>query len=176
MEAEEYETPTPSPYLSPMSQYGSSIVTMTNPDSVLYKLELTFRNCILDADGNVKSAGEPLMNDYGINSVLGTAQSVINQVTIMSNVDKGNIEGLMEFLSDTLVQDLMTNRSIYGIKSMTVRNNIFHHTVTTALITLKRAFEEGDKRFWKGSVQEIKHTQESQGGGGVWSKLNPWQK
>lgn len=161
-----------SPYMSPMQQYGSSIILMTNPESELQKMELTLRSMRLDSEGNPVAAGEPLMNDKGVSSILGTVQSIVNQVTIMSNLDNDEIESLMMFLADTLVRDLMVNRVTYKIKSFAAREKIFFTCMSSAFITMKRAFEEGDKRFWKGSVQEIRSTTESEPRkGGIFSNI-----
>jgi|TARA_Y100000034_G_scaffold123876_1_gene171292 hypothetical protein len=143
------------PYASPMYNYGSSILLLTNPQNELHKLELTFRSLSEDDDGNVKEMGEPLMNEKGISSVLGQAQALINQDTVMSNLDKTDISGLIDFLADTLAQDLMTNRVAYEIKVNAGRGKIYFETLALTYITLRRAYLEGDKRFWKGSQQEI---------------------
>jgi len=164
-----------SPYASPMHQYGSSIILLTNPENELYKMELTFRSMKLDKSGNPLPSGEPLMNDYGIASVLGLVQSVVSQVTIMSNLSKSEVPVLMDFLGDTLAKDLMMNRIVYEINSATVRDKIYFVALTTAFVTLKRAFEEGEKRFWRNSIQEITTRVEGQAKGkGFFSALNPW--
>ena len=164
------------PYASPMHQYGSSILLLTNPENELYKMELTFRSMKVDANGNPSQSGEPLMNDHGISSILGLVQSVVNQVTVMSNLSKGEVPILMDFLGDTLAKDLMVNRKEYGIESAAVRDRVFFIVLASSFITLKRAYEEGDKRFWKGSVQEISTRVEQGQKKGLMSSLNPWRK
>ena len=143
------------PYQSPMHNFGSSIILLTNPESELYKMELVWRSMYADKNGEVKKIGEPLMNDLGINSVLGQIQSIISQVTVMSNLNKNEIPMLIDFLGDTLAKDLMMNRCNYEIHTPAARDKIFFTSLTGAFICMKRAFEEGDKRFWKGSQQEI---------------------
>ena len=105
-----------SPYASPMHQYGSAIMFLTNPENELHRMELTFRSMRVDADGNPISAGTPLMNEHGISSVIGTIQSLVNQVTVMSNLSKNDIPNLIDFIGDTLAKDLMMNKHEYGIK------------------------------------------------------------
>lgn len=165
------------PVNSGLNQYGSSIVLMTNPENELSKMEMTFRSIRRDKDGNLIQIGEPLMNEFGVNSVLGTIQSIVNQVTIMSNLNKFEVPMMMDFLGDTLAKDLMINRSKYGIINAAARDKIFFTTLTSCFITLKRAYEEGDKRFWKGSVQEIHNTVESTNKKkGFFSSINPWDR
>lgn len=169
--------PTTDFFTNPRNMYGSAITTMTNPESELHKMELTFRNARIDSNDNIIEGDQPLMNEYGINSIIGIVQSVVNQVTIMSNVTKAEIEPIMEFLSDTLARDLMINRVEYKINTLAARDKIFFTALTTSFLTLKRAFEEGDKRFWKGSVQEYRTSVDNGGNNkGILSKLNPWSK
>jgi len=137
------------PYMSPMHEYGSAIIQMTNPSQELYKMEMTLRSNMIDLEGNIKDLGKPLMNDEGINSVIGIVQSIVSQTTIMSNMDKASVPVLMDSLNDTLATDLMINMQKYGIKDIVARDKIKFIALTTAYSCLRRAFEEGDRRFWK---------------------------
>ena len=165
------------PYANHMNNYGSSIIVMTNPDDELYKMELTFRSQVTDAKGNVTSVGDPLMNELGINSVIGVVQSIVNRVTVMSNLNKHEVPMLIDFLGDTLAKDLMMNRMKYNIKTSTARTKIFFTALTTSFVTMKRAYEQGEKQFWKGSQQEIttriEHGNEK---GGLMTGLLGWRK
>jgi len=143
------------PYASPMHNFGGSILLLTNPENELTKMELTFRSMRVDAKGNTQVVGDPLMNELGINSVIGQVQSIVSQVTVMSNLNKNEIPMLTDFLGDTLAKDLMLNRVNYEIKTPAARDRIYFTALATAFICMKRAYEEGDKRFWKGSQQEI---------------------
>lgn len=142
-------------YLNPMQNYQGTILQLTNPESELYRLELSLRNMRLNGNGDIVQTGEPLLNDMGINSVLGQVQALMNQVTIMSNFEKNDIEKLMDYLADTLARDLMMNRVKYAVKNGYDRDKIYFQSLTSAFITLKRALDEGEKRFWRGSQQEI---------------------
>ena len=88
-------------------------------------------------------------------SVLGLVQSILSRITILSNLEQKEIISLIDFLADTLARDLMVNRLAYGIVDVSVRDKIYFNTLAQAFICLKRAFEEGDRRFLKGSSQEI---------------------
>lgn len=160
------------PYQSPMYNYGSGIVTLTNPRQLLHDLDLKLRGK-REIDGKPVDVGDPLMNDEGVNSVLGQVESIVNQVTVMGNLKDEEIKGLMDFLADTLAKDLMMNRVKYQIIFPSARDRIYFAALTTAFITMKRAFEEGDRRFWKGSVQEVRTTVENpskkKGLFGIWN-------
>lgn len=144
------------PYYSPMHNYGSGIVLLTNPSDLIQDLELTYRNAYFNKENEMVSLGEPLMNDEGVKSVVGQVQAIVNKITVLGNLNNENIRGLMEFLADTLAKDLMVNRITYEIESPSARDRIYFVALSTTFITMKRAYEEGDRRFWKGSVQEIK--------------------
>ena len=145
----------PMPFMTPRDEYGGSIVTLTNPDKVIDNAKLTYRSQIEDSNGNIVQNGEPLMNEEGINSVIGQIQTLVNQVTVMSNLNKAEVSMLVDFLGDTLAKDLMMNRIKYEIKSSSSRDKIYFTALTSAFVCMKRAFEEGEKRFWKGSQHEM---------------------
>ena len=140
-------------------------------------MEQSFRNIIIDANGNPKQVGDPLMNEIGISSVIGQSQSMINQNSVMSFLDKQEIPKLMGFMADTLIKDLMHNTVRYDIKNKNDRNKILFESLTTSHICLKRALEKNEKNFWRGSQHEVTHRQEFQQQGGR-SLLNPlsWGK
>lgn len=143
-----------SPYQSPMHQFAGSILLLTNPENELYKLELTLRG-LVEAKGELKQNGESLLNDEGVRSVLGQAQALVNRVTVMSNLESTEVANLMDFLADTLAKDLMLNRTFYEIKNASARDRIFYEVLATTFVCLKRAADEGERKFWKGSEQNI---------------------
>jgi len=160
---------------SPVHAYGSAIITLTDTKEVLQMAELTFKSQRPDENGNVISMGKPLMNDEGITSVLGLIHSLLNQVTVMSNINKQQVEAILMNFSDTLITDLMINRIQYAIESKSARNKILTISSNIVQMAVLRGYEEGDKRFLKGNVQEIHSTvTQSQKSRGVLSRLNPW--
>lgn len=166
------------PFTSPMQQYGSSILQLTNPEGEIYKMELTLRSQILDKDGNPKQIGDALMNEEGISSVIGQVQAVVNQVTIMSNFESKDIPLMIDFLGDTMAKDLMMNRLKYNITTPAARDKVYFAALSTAYVTLKRAMNNGERGFWKGSQQDIRQFidtgQQSKGLFGMlgWGKKN----
>lgn len=161
------------PYQSPMYNYSSAIMFLTNPQDEVFKLELTLRNQIPDKDGNPRQVGKPLLNDEGICAIIGMIQVVVNQVTIMSNLSKNEVPSLIDFLADTLAKDLMINCQRYDLNPHD-RDKVFFSVLSAAYICMKRAYEEGDKRFWKGSVQEINTNVISGQKKGLLSRLTGW--
>lgn len=151
-----------SSYANPMFNYAGSILYLTNPDEVIRKMELAFRGQREVRKGIVQSIGEPLMNEKGINSVVGMVQSIVNQAAVMSDFEKSDLPVLMEFLTDTVCKDLMLNRRLYEITNPAARDKILFEACTNSFVILRRSFEGGERRFWKGSQQEI--TTNIQGG------------
>ena len=166
-----------SPYQSPMHNFGSSIILLTSTDNELHKLELTLRSVQEDSEGNPVPLGKPLVNEKGISSIIGIAQAIINRHTIMSNLNDMEVRMLMDFFADTLSRDLMVNRIAYDITDASAREKIYWETLSSAFVTLKRGYKEGDKKFWKGSTQEIRTSND--GGSqkkGLFSFLGNWSK
>lgn len=164
-------------YATPMQHYGSSIIKLTNPERELYKLELTFRSMIEDSEGNLKQLDEPLMNDLGINSVIGTIQTIVSQTTILSNLEDKHIEVMIEMLADTLAKDLMVNRIRYNIRNSSTRSKIMFTAVSTSFICLRRAWKGDDKRFWGRVQQDIRMESVQSGkGSGLFGGFNPFKK
>ena len=165
-------------YQIPQHMSGSNILYLTNPSSELYRFELTLRGQMEDSEGKRVDLGGPLMNEAGINTMLGLLRSVVNQVNIMGNLSDKEIPGLMNFFSDAIIKNLMMNRQAYNLTEM-ARDQVFVASTNLAFFTMKRALNEGDRRFFKGSVQEIKSTVDStvkNRSGGALSALNPWRR
>ena len=145
-------------FTSGNNQHSGSIVLLTNPENDLFKFELFLRGMVLDEQGNPKQVGDPLMNEKGISSLLGLLSTTVSQNTVMSNVDDKGIGILMELNADTVAQLLMMNRRRYEIKDFSIATTIMNAYVNKTYLTLRRPYEEGDRRFWKGSQQEITST------------------
>lgn len=143
------------PINSPMSSYGGSILQLTNPENEIQKIELMLKGKRLDFNGNEVANGEPLCNEKGVRAIVGLLESTMNQDAIMSDLEEKKIDAIIDFLGDTLIKVLLRNSKDYGIKSDSTRDKIHYMVVVAALVTLHRANMGGERRFWKGSQQEI---------------------
>lgn len=164
--------------MSPFQQYGSSIILLTSTDTELHKLELTLRSLQEDKEGNLIALGKPLVNQVGVSSIIGICQSIISRHTILSNISDQQVRILMDFTADTLARDLMINRIKYEIIDPSARDKIYFESLSATYVTLLRGFQEGDKKFWKGSTQEIRTTNTNTAGAGkgILSFLGQWNK
>ena len=160
-------------YNTPMHNFQSAITTLTSPEDELYMMELELRSMSVDGEGNIKQMGDPLLNDTGIRSVLLQVRATMSRVAIMSNLNDKMVSELTLYMAESLAKDLMMNNTVYEIKNVSARTKIFRMVNTNVYIALKRAQDEGERKFWKGSQQEI--TTRIDGGGkqgkGLWGAI-----
>ena len=168
-------------FLNPLQSMGSTVLLLTSPDDNLRRLELCFRNMRENNNGEAIAITDsfgltipPLMSERGVISVLSMVQSILSRVTMLSNLDQKEIMALIDYLADTLARDLMINREAYCISDISVRDKIYFGTLTQSYICMKRAFEEGDRRFLKGSQQEITTKVQQEAQGGMFSRMMGW--
>lgn len=161
------------PYQTPMDTMGSTILQMTDPEDVVENMTMSFRGLAIVNDKLTK-VGEPLMNEEGINRVKSLVQSITNRNSVMSNMKRNFIEHQMLYFCETLRKSLMVNRGRYGIYDWSARDDIVEIASNYVYMTLRRASEEGERRFLKGSMHEVKQTIDSprQGMFSGWGKKN----
>ena len=113
-----------------------------------------------------------LMNEKGINSIMAMIESIVHQTNSLSNFDEKDLEFYFDTLKSDLITTLMINRLDYDIDRKN-RSLIVGNAMRFGWGFIKKSFEEGERKFWKGSVQEVKHTQETNKVGGF--SLNPFK-
>jgi hypothetical protein len=155
-------------YSNPMTNFGNSIILLTNPENAVNKLECKYRNIKVLDNGKVQKLGQPLMNDYGIAQTIGMVESVTNENTVWAWLeDRKEVDCIRDYFADTLAKDLMSNRKMYGIIDPTARDRIFTEAILFVHLSLKRSFKQGERSFWKGSNTNVRHemVNENQSGG-----------
>ena len=166
MEEREYERnyltePTNSfEYQSPMTKYSGSIETLTNPEDDLFKLELALRSIKVSKNNAYIQLDKPLLNESGIMRMMGIAQSLINQITILSNYEDKEVTNLMRAHNRIIVRTLGKNRRHFEIRKPfdNTRSIIHNMILNMGMATLKRAYKQGEKNFWKGTQHDVKQT------------------
>lgn len=179
-------------YNSPIDRYGSQIAVLTDPADDLYNFELFLRclkqsesgqlikigkpkfengKVVKDTEGNPEIDWKPMMNDLGINSTLLSMQSVLNGITTLSNLDDREVWLLIRSLGMDVIGNLTFNKHQFEIEDSN-RSIVVGAAIRFCYIFLKRPFGEGDKKFFKGTTQEVKHTNEITKPSG--SSLNPF--
>jgi hypothetical protein len=167
------------PYPNPMNIYQGAITELTNPARELYELELSLKGKYIDAEGKEHELGERLCNDKGVSAILRMAKATVSQVSFMSNYDETMIPKLILYLAKTLIRDLMFNKDKYEIVDDRARHTITYITCVASNAACRRALENGERRFWKGSQQETTiRTENSQSnkGKGFWKSILPGSK
>ena len=163
-------------YSNPKSDFESAMIRLTDTSPELEDFENYLRQRRKGSNGKYIKLGDPLMNENGINSILAIMDSLANKHSIMGYSDRKDIDRHIDFLADNLAKILMINRHSYNITS-TTRNIIFQKCIVLGYQILQRGLNEGDRRFWKGSVQEIKTTVDNhQPKGGLFSSINPFKR
>lgn len=163
------------PYIRPpRDTFGSAIILLTDPQDELHNFELFLRNCRELQDGTVNQLGAQLVNDEGIARLLGLVQAVANKNYEMGQHERMSVTNLMTFANDTITRDLMANRVHYEIKSNAARDSIHFTSLATIYGCLNRGYEGGERRFWKGSVMELRQNIEQPKKDGFLSSF--WKK
>ena len=139
-------------YPNPMNMYGS-IGEITDTQELMYKLELNLGGKDL-VNNVVVDRGDPLMNSKGIKDIMMVMRSFCDRVEIMSHFEKSSIKMLMEYLNDTLCRNLMLNRINYGFDNPGGRDLVVSICNFSGFAIINRGKEGGERRFWKGSINE----------------------
>lgn len=142
-------------YSNPMYNFAGSIVEMTDTEELLYRLECNLKGMIINNKGEEIKVGKALLNDEGIKDIIGIVRSAGSQSSVMTEFEGNEIKVIMEYLNDTLAKTLMVNRINYGIYNPSARDVIVFMANACTFAIIKRGFEGGERRFWKGSQQEL---------------------
>lgn len=144
---------------SPQFGLNSTVLFITDPKSDLREFEVALRGKY-EKDGEVIDLGDPLCNKEGIRYILGLTQSFANRVTILSNYDEDLLRNLVLDLCDTLNKDLMLNSKRYEIHDKTGKSKIKVIVRIYALSAIRRALNQGERKFLTKTTQEIHTTGE----------------
>ena len=162
---------------------AANIKDLTDPQKEIQMLKLSFEGKIIDENGEEKQITEPLMNIRGIYSIIGQVRSVVNRVSNLTHLSTHEIGTItVDSFSDSVIQDLMVNWKYYGIdkdRRNVTRTVVLRSAERIVYATLKRSHEGGERKFWKGSQQDIRTTIVNDGSNkGIGKALNPmnWGK
>ena len=151
------ETQTQGNYNVPAHIQSSNILYLTDPSSEIQRLEDTLRSQYRDDEGKITQYGEPLMNEKGISVILGMVRSVVTQITTMSNLTKQDINKIMINYCENITIILMLKWKEFNL-TRSNRPIVKLAAKNPALFCMKRALDEGERRFWKGSQQDFTTT------------------
>lgn len=160
-----------SPYQIPQGAKDGTMLYITNPEDEIRRLELTMKGMYEDSNGKLISYGKPKMNELGIQSIIGMVRSVVSQINIMGQEDKREVNQIMLDYINTLAKVLMTKWQDFGLNRED-REMVFLYAKYPPYFALKRALDQGERKFWGKVQQEVKHVVEQNGNNkGVFSKV-----
>jgi len=165
--------------MTPYEKFGSALIELTDPTIALTRLEDFYRGIRRGKDGEVVSRVEPLMNEEGINSIIGQMVPLTSSSATFSKLTDREIKNIIVDLFGRHINiDLMLNKKKYGIKNYAARHKIFGAALETGFITLKRAMDANEKGFLSKTVQEFRSdvTTQQRNSGGFLSSINPFKK
>ena len=138
-----------------MAQSQAVLVEQTNPDKVLEEIVLKLKGLKKQMDGSLVRVGEPLMNSLGVNRITLIMSSIINQNTILSDLERSEINNLTLSVSKNLLLDLAQHWREYKIKDRAMLNHIVATVIFPAFFSLRRAYLKGEKNWLKSFMTEI---------------------
>lgn len=140
--------------------YSYSNVPEHQRSSDLMKWQLSTFDLIEDLEHDLKgerfdkekndwiSTGSKFLNDEGVKAIMSILTARINKNTILSNLNEKEISRIMIDFSRDLIDLFFTNREDYEIKKEHL-DLLVRKVVDFVYISLKRAFEEGERSFLK---------------------------
>lgn len=139
------------------SQQDLSLVEQTNPDEVVEKIEMTLRGKSWDENKKewvLKDWATPLVNDFGVNSLMMDARTFINQISTLSNATLDQISKIVNEIADTVTTKLEMNWKEFGVDKSNL-TTVVNAISIPAFMTGLRALGEGERRFLKTSVRAV---------------------
>ena len=146
-----------SPYAYPPVQQEntSNIIMQTNPDKILDEIEKALKGEIYNYEQKKwEKKDDAWLNKQGIGQIIIIAKSIINQNTIMSNLDDNEIEAMIINLGDELVMLLKMRYQEFEINKAKL-TSIVNLVTRMAYCSLKRAWHGDEKKFLKTSVRSM---------------------
>jgi hypothetical protein len=162
-------------YPNVMQAMGSNILRLTDTSELFDDVALYLRGLIRLEDGRLSKIGEPRMSEEGIGEVLGLLHGIATRNTHLSNYEMSEVRSMCNALIYELSRIFMLYGRKWGLEVN--KRSITGYMITQIFFTsLKRGFKEGDKKFLKGSQQEIKTTVESNTRGGLSKYFNAFKR
>lgn len=134
-----------------------SLVGQTNPADVLEEIEMTLRGMTYDKTANkwiLKPYSMPIVNDFGINSLMTDAKPFINQISTLSNTTLDQISKIVILIGRNVIKKVKMNWKEFGIDKSNL-GTVVNAITIPAFMTGLRAMGEGERRFLKTSVRAV---------------------
>lgn len=138
-----------------------TLVTQTNPGALIIEWMHKMKGQIeVDENGQKKwitpQGAEPLMNDNGIHSCLIDIYSVVNQCTILSWIDREDVENITIEVGKAVTFKLAMNWKDYELKKCNLTTVVLSIT-NLCYMALNRGKDQGERTFLKTAVRSSEH-------------------
>lgn len=152
---DDYDQPPMPGFAPPINLHSSNILQLTDSTEELRDFEMKLRG-LKNENGILKAVSPPLMNDEGINYSIGFLKTIVTRITKLVDIQDAEKDQVMEFIINSLNRDFLRHRKDFGIKDTVTKNTICTEMELLCYFTILRGREGSDKRFFKGSVMELK--------------------
>lgn len=116
------------------------------------------------------SMGEPLMNDRGIQTLMGGLTLMIGPHTVQGNLDKDRFENLMEEVTTYIARDIIVERMNWDVKIDDVP--IIIDTITWAIyIFMSRTIDDGERQSYANTLRSVQTNTMERGSKGIMRTL-----
>lgn len=161
---------------APLHSFGANaIITLTNPNEDLFRLECALRGLDIDQIGNIQKVGEPLMNKEGAHQVISMLRSRAHKIQVLGYINKDEKDRETMEVMDVLVQKLMVNKEKFDIKSDVDRTYIIELCRGYYLSILDASEGGGNRKLYGTQRIETSSSTEARQKG-MWERMNPFGK
>jgi len=148
----------PMPGYDMMPMQGSldeaSLVKATTPEKVVEHIEHILKGEEYDEEKEKWfKKYDALMNDKGIRSLMIDIKSVVNQNTILSNLEDSDVRNIIIALGDTIIGKIMMRREDFSIDRAEM-STIVLLVCNMSYMALKRGYIEGERKFLRTTIQQ----------------------
>jgi len=153
---QEMDIPSSLPYPMPYNE-EANIIKQTDPKHIIEELKHVLRGEEFDEEKQAwVKVRKPLLNEKGIRSIMTDIKGVVNQNTILSNLNEQEISNIIVNLGDTLRIKLSANRKEFDINKFEL-NTILFTILNMSYPALKRAYAQGERIWHKTISSEQRH-------------------
>lgn len=121
----------------------TNILQQINPDNLLTDIEHRIRGEKKDINGGTWTRMSTQGNEVSellVSNFISFLGCILNQNTSMSNFKEGEINNMMEMITDWVRNDLVVNAEVYGIEGQyTEYDRVGHIICATCFAVFKRA-------------------------------------
>ena len=136
-----------------------SVLDRTDPKAITHMLKCKLRGMEFDEENQVwflPKEAMPMLNERGIRSIMVDVSSVLNQNSVLSNLEDEHISQIIIGLGDCLVLKLMQRYLEFGVDIAELDTIVFS-ILNACFLCLRRSYHNLERIFHKGTLSEQRH-------------------